>query len=425
MPELEAAPSVADVLPGGDSGSIVDEPIQGTDVLEEGTPESPEPIEGVDPAPVKETPEDVQDGRVLSPDMRSLLKGLKGTNPKLEKNIRGMAFALHSLKEQFPGGTKEAIELKNQLQQFGGLEGIKPLQESSAKLAEIDDKLAKGDASVVDSLAEMLPAEGYAGVTQKLLGAFGAKDAEGYQRLMSGVIANTFEQSGIQHHLARIADYIKFGQAEEAQKMLQSLGSWMNEFRSVADKKPEVKPADPNVEKFQQERQQLDQEKAQIFTNTVSTDVATWSKSRVTAEAQPFLKGRKLNEDQSEALELKALGKVRKTLMADENFKTNYAKYFNAKDKDGLLKFIKAETDKLLPSAVKDSFRVLFSDFSPKPKPQPDKNDPAAPVNPAATGFIKVSGPPKPDQVDHARTPFEWKMRSKAVLKDGRRVTWA
>jgi hypothetical protein len=426
MPELEAAASVADVLPGGADTSLVDEtpvessePQESTEVEQPGE-ELPQPGEQQ-----AEPKEDEGDGRVLNPELRSHLKQLKALNPKLEKSIRGAFFALNSYKEVFPGGIQEAKQFKTELQQFGGFDGIKSIQESSAKLQEIDGKIEKGDPSVVDGMAEMLPVEAYPAIAGKLLDTFGAKDAEGYQRMMSGIIANTFDQSGIPFHLQRIADFIQFGKADEAVKLLGEIGKWANGFRELANQKPQPKAVDPNAEKFAQREQELNQREQKQFTETVSNDIATWSKSRVLSEAAPFLKGRKLNADQTEALEAKALTKVRNSLMGNENFKNSYAKFFNAKDRDGLLKFVKAETDKLLPGAVKDSFRLLFSDFSPKPpaaKPDADKV-------PAAKGtdqsFIKVSGPPRPDDVDHARTPFEWKMRSKAVLKDGRRVTWA
>jgi hypothetical protein len=421
MPELEVSADVADVLPGGDEQSLPlesSEPeVSGEDVA---SPE--EPVAPAEPKP--EDQQEVQDGRVLSPEMRSHLKALKATNPKLEKQIRGMAFALNNLKENFPGGTKEAIGLKAQLQEFGGVDGIKELQQSAAGFKEIDAKIEKGDASVVDSLTEMLPGDAYPAFAQKLLGSFGAKDPEGYQRMMSGVIANTFEQAGISHHLARIQDYIQFGKPEEAIKMLQGLQEWSGKFGAIAATKPAPKTVDPQAQQVQTERQQLDQEKTKLFTESVSTEVSTWSKSRVQAEAAPFLKGRKLNDDQFEMLETKALNKVRKTLLENKQFTSGYQTYFNSKDKAGLLKFIKAETDKLLPAAVKDSYRLLFSDFSKPLTPRSSNGE--QPPKPAASDpqFIKVSSPPDPNTVDLKRTPIEMRMRSKAVLKDGRRVTW-
>jgi hypothetical protein len=425
MPELEAAASVADVLPGGAETSLVDDaPVESAEPQDGGEVEQPGeelPQPGEQQAEPKE---DEGDGRVLNPELRSHLKQLKALNPKLEKSIRGAFFALNSYKEVFPGGIQEAKQFKTELQAFGGFDGIKSIQESSAKLQEIDGKIEKGDPSVVDGMAEMLPVEAYPAIAGKLLDTFGAKDAEGYQRMMSGIIANTFDQSGIPFHLQRIADFIQFGKADEAVKLLGEIGKWANGFRELANQKPQPKAVDPNAEKFAQREQELNQREQKQFTETVSNDIATWSKSRVLSEAAPFLKGRKLNADQTEALEAKALTKVRNSLMGNENFKNSYAKFFNAKDRDGLLKFVKAETDKLLPGAVKDSFRLLFSDFSPKPQPKQEGEKPPAPKG-TDQSFIKVSGPPRPDDVDHARTPFEWKMRSKAVLKDGRRVTWA
>jgi hypothetical protein len=424
MPELEAAAGVADVLPGGSDTSLVDEPI-GTDELSGDQSAVDESGEAPQAEPqAAEQPENEGDGRVLNPELRSHLKQLKAVNPRLEKAIRGTFFALNSFKQAFPGGVQEAQQFKTELQAFGGFEGIKSIQESSTKLQEIDGKLEKGDPSVVDGLSEMLPVEAYPAIAGKFLDTFGAKDAEGYNRMMSGIFADTFDRAGVQHHLQRIQDFIQFGKTDEAVNLLGQIAKWTGSFRDTANQKPQPKPVDPNAEKIAQREQELNQREQKQFTETVSNDIATWSKSRVLSEAAPFLKGRKLNADQTEALEAKALTKVRSSLMADESFKNSYAKFFNAKDRDGLLKFVKAETDKRLPGAVKDSFRLLFSDFSPKPQPKQEGEKPPAPKG-TDQSFIKVSGPPRPDDVDHARTPFEWKMRSKAVLKDGRRVTWA
>jgi hypothetical protein len=423
MPELEAAAGVADVLPGGSDTSLVDEPI-GTDEVSGDQSAVDESGEAPQAEPqAAEQPENEGDGRVLNPELRSHLKQLKAVNPRLEKAIRGTFFALNSFKQAFPGGVQEAQQFKTELQAFGGFEGIKSIQESSTKLQEIDGKLEKGDPSVVDGLSEMLPVEAYPAIAGKFLDTFGAKDAEGYQRMMSGIIANTFEASGVPFHLQRIEDFIQFGKTEEAVKLLREVGNWANGFRQTASTKPQPKPVDPNAEKFQQERQALEQEKTQIFTQTVSTELGSWSTNRITELAGQYLKGRNLNADQKQALEAKVLGKVKAAQMGNKEFAANFQKYYSAKDKDGLLKFVKADADKLLPNAVKDSFRVLFSDFGAKAQPKPV--DGAKPPAAADAGFIKVSGPPHPDTVNLKATDFRMRMHSQAILKDGRRVTWA
>jgi hypothetical protein len=423
MPELEAAAGVADVLPGGSDTSLVDEPI-GTDEVSGDQSAVDESGEAPQAEPqAAEQPENEGDGRVLNPELRSHLKQLKAVNPRLEKAIRGTFFALNSFKQTFPGGVQEAQQFKTELQAFGGFEGIKSIQESSTKLQEIDGKLEKGDPSVVDGLSEMLPVEAYPAIAGKFLDTFGAKDAEGYQRMMSGIIANTFEASGVPFHLQRIEDFIQFGKTEEAVKLLREVGNWANGFRQTASTKPQPKPADPNAEKFQQERQALEQEKTQIFTQTVSTELGSWSTNRITELAGQYLKGRNLNADQKQALEAKVLGKVKAAQMGNKEFVANFQKYYSAKDKDGLLKFVKADADKLLPNAVNDSFRVLFSDFGAKAQPKPV--DGAKPPAAADAGFIKVSGPPHPDTVNLKATDFRMRMHSQAILKDGRRVTWA
>jgi hypothetical protein len=108
-----------------------------------------------------------------------------------------------------------------------------------------------------------------------------------------------------------------------------------------------------------------------MFTQSVSTELGSWSTNRITELAGQYLKGRNLNADQKQALEAKVLGKVKAAQMGNKEFAANFQKYYSAKDKDGLLKFVKADADKLLPNAVKDSFRVLFSDFGAKAQPKP------------------------------------------------------
>jgi hypothetical protein len=378
MPELEAAAGVADVLPGGSDTSLVEEPIGSEEISgDQGAVDESGEAPQAEQQPAEQQ-ENEGDGRVLNPELRSHLKQLKAVNPKLEKAIRGTFFALNSFKQAFPGGVQEAQQFKTELEAFGGFDGIKSIQESSSKLQEIDGKLEKGDPSVVDGLSEMLPVEAYPAITGKLLDTFGAKDAEGYQRMMSGIIANTFEQSGVPFHLQRIADFIQFGKTDEALKLLDQVGKWAGGFRDIANTKPQPKPVDPNAEKFQQEREQLEQEKTKMFTQSVSTELGSWSSSRVTELAGPYLKGRNLNADQKQALESKVLGKVRAAQMGNKEFAANFQKYYSAKDKDGLLKFVKADADKLLPNAVKDSFRVLFSDFGAKPQPKVDGSKPAS-----------------------------------------------
>jgi hypothetical protein len=226
MPELEAAASVADVLPGGSDTSLVDDaPVEGVEQqdggeVEQGGEELPQPEQQQ-----AEPKEDEGDGRVLNPELRSHLKQLKALNPKLEKSIRGAFFALNSYKEVFPGGIQEAKQFKTELQAFGGFDGIKSIQESSAKLQEIDGKIEKGDPSVVDGMAEMLPVEAYPAIAGKFLDTFGAKDAEGYQRMMSGIIANTFDQSGVPFHLQRIRTSFSLARPMKRSNLLGEIAS--------------------------------------------------------------------------------------------------------------------------------------------------------------------------------------------------------
>jgi hypothetical protein len=423
MPELEGAgASVADVLPGADSTSIVDEVVEQPTTEEGGEQESAE-VEQQGNQEAQAQPEaEAGDGRVLSPDLKKHLASLKAVNPQLEKKIRGTFFAERAFREQFPEGPKAAAEFKASIDQLGGLDGIKQIQQDSGFYKELDTKVEKGDPSIIDSLAEMLPADAYNALGDKFLQRFHAANPEGYQRFMSGIVSSTLASSGLQNELYLIKQVLSLGKTDEALKRIEQIEGWSQQLQDLANSKPEQKQVDP---KIAEREQQLNERETKMFTDSVTSDLGAWSKSRVQKEVEPFLKGRKLNDHQFESLEQKALGKVRQSLLSNQQFSQTYQKYFMAKDRDGLLKFVKAETDKLLPGAVKESYRYLFSDFSPKPNQQTQKPGEEKPKPQATPGFVKISGPPNPDQVDLKKTDFGMRMRSQAILKNGQRVTWA
>lgn len=425
MPDgLEAA--VADVLPGGAETSIVEEPVS-TESPDGGSPagESEEQAGAEDQASKPEPTEDVQDGRVLSPDLRSHLKELKAVNPQLEKKIRGAFFALDSLKKEFPQGVREAVELKKALGEFGGVEKIKEAQADVQYYLDVDAKIEKGDPAVIDTLAEMLPTDAFSGFASKFLNTFYGKDPDGFQRVISGYIANTFAQSGFEHYMARAIDAIDYGKPENAKALLQQIATWAGGFGEIAAKKPEPKPVDARQQELDTRAKELDSRETQQFTQGVSGEIGTWSSKRVMEEAAPFLKGRKLNQDQTETLELRALGRVRNSLRSDQQFSEAYTRYFTAKDREGLLKLVKSATDKLLPAAVKESYRALFSDFSGKKEvAAPGTNGAQVAPKPVPAGWTKISAPPSPDSVNLKASPVEMRMRSGAILKDGRKVFW-
>ena len=116
------------------------EPIE----AEEEPVEGQEPAEGADKLPAEgevEQPEvtslfDV-DGKRIAKPIRDTLAKIKAENPSVGKLITDAVFRTAEFRREFPGGLTEAKEIRDKVEEFGGLSQITEDLESGRELSAL------------------------------------------------------------------------------------------------------------------------------------------------------------------------------------------------------------------------------------------------------------------------------------------------
>jgi hypothetical protein len=116
---------------------------------------------------------------------------------------------------------------------------------------------------------------------------------------------------------------------------------------------------------------------------------------------------------------------LQEKLAAKKDFDTNMQRYFGAKNKTGFLKMHEATFREAVPLALRSA--MLEAGLASKPGQAAAK--PAATAIPAAkatpaVGFTLVNAKPAMATVDRVNTTADMWASGKAILRDGKKVTW-
>jgi hypothetical protein len=99
-------------------------------------------------------------------------------------------------------------------------------------------------------------------------------------------------------------------------------------------------------------------------------------------------------------------------------------RYIDSRNKDGYLRYMRSIYQQVLPGAVADAVAKVVKTAAPvRTTPgQPVKKTPPAAAVPS--GFAPVAKEPSTWDIDWDRTDTSMLRRNRAVLKDGKKVTW-
>ncbi len=435
LPMFAAAPVVVDAPADGGNDAAADS----TPSVEDGAQDSQAGAAGSDnqadsadskqslPANVDAKPstEVKVDGRQLPQSVRNMMQELQKADPKAHGFLKDVLHRDRAWTTEFPGGLTEATKLKSDMaaitQEFPDMA---ELRTNVAEWKGSDDAYNRADPKVVDTWAQMNPAS-FAKLMPTAINKFAATNPEGYQSYMAGVIERTMQNAGITQTLGFISRLLAKGDTEGANAELQGVSEWLKGLGELSKKK--VEPAQPQVD---QRGTELDQREAKLFESEVAGELNPARQAMIRKEAKNLLpKGVELDDETFEAIDAQVQRNADKIIMADPNFIKKFGAYMEAKDKAGLVAFMKQRLNDVLPSAngkqgaVEKAVKLFFRGApTPRPTPKPA----ATPGKPAAQpqGWVKLAAGPAPHDIDHVKSSFEMKMQKQAILKDGRKVFW-
>lgn len=366
----------------------------------------------------KDSADGAEDSRVLPKAIRAL----KATDPKAYVAEKTRFFEHRDYKATFPT-VAEAKKARQSLELVGGEAGLTQLQTDISEFRNVAQQFMAADPKFSADLAEADPIA-FGSHVPHIMAKFAEVDREGYNREIAKQFTSEFEAIGLRPALETAYQQIKAGKVDEGLAILNKLAKWHDDVRGVATKED-----DPRYKKLQDqlrtERESKAKEGRESFRNQYITAATQQIDVAAGKLVDSYLKGKKLDADDR----LRLLDNVRREADADVIKDSNYTQQrdllIERGDVEASVRFAVSRYEQALSAATKKVMRTFGKLASPEtaPRTTPPAN---GTVKPPADGWVRVSERPKAFEIDSKRTPGSMILnQQRAVLKDGRKVTWA
>lgn len=444
--------AIADAITGGGGGEIDTEDdfgggegehVEGEDIdLSEGGGED---VEGQ---------KTVQATKGVSPEAKQHIAELKATNPKLAKQLQADLHAgwqarksLHQLTEHFPAGVKDVLALKSQIEEkLGSMDGLEELGQEINNYRELDALWGAKDPRLAAVLADSYPDE-FAEMVPHFLTQFAKSSPEAYNKQYAGMVMQEISAQNIPQALYLIDSQLKtvFGLVQDstakgfikqAYDVVQGINAWLKELGTTASAKVAPKQGPGNVvdPKQQQRENAVAQRELAVFNREVTGDYNPWRDNLIDEALQRILTHNKkeLTAEQRDDLKLSILNRLSQKMNEVPKFREQCAKFTNAKDKAGLLRFVKSRAKEALlgangkPGVISQSYRLRFGKavLNGKGNEQQGGKGKAngTPAADAGKDWIRVAKRPENSAINWTKTSMADRMANRYYLNDGKKV---
>lgn len=410
MPEELAIESAIDAEPIETEVDANAEPIE--------TDPNAEPTE-VDPN--AELVETAPKGKAsLSTIAKTHRDALKALDPSLPGLLRDVAAREERFRAEFPGGLREAVATRDAYAAIGGAEGIQEYQTALQDYGALEQMFEKGDRQFIDRLAAEGP-EQFSVMMPAGLEQWKKVDAEFYNHTMAKVLTETLGQHNALGILGAAWADAKEGEVKNA---LAYLWQQLKGLETTASKAPERKitqtgPSDRETQLAQREL------------NVMMAPVMAAGDARIKTVAEREL-GRQYqwanaDADVKDAVLEKIRTELGKQLGKNKAYTEARDRMKQAGNVEGLKRHIQTHFDKAVPTIIQRVAKL----YNLKPRSAgtatAKKTAQAAPGVKTLVpekGWVRVSAPPSPRDVDRSKTNPDMVLDNKAILKDGRKVYW-
>jgi hypothetical protein len=452
-----------------DGASVLDTLVPETDDLgetEESTDEGGggDVAEGGEPhraGQVDDGTHDPGEKPTIHADVDKVLNDLKAKDPKAWKRLNGIVQSemklrrdFFKLREDFPNGVTDVLALKTAIdEKLGGLDGLDNLGQEIAFYHDLDAKWEAKDPSLVKNLAAEYPDE-FAAMVPHFVNQLAEVSPEAYNKFYAGWVISELRQENIPQSLyfmnesltmakESITDPAAVKFIDKALNVIGHMNAWVQNLGKLAATKVPDKQAASGPGKGNKEADQLAQREKAQFNREVSFDYNAYRDNLVTQQLDDLLKNRKkeLTADRRQVVVDLILRNLAKKMHSAPKFRENVERFERARDKAGLLRFMKARVKVALdgengkPGLVLQAYRTVTGETGVggrKPGAPGGSGIPGGPGAPAGQNWIKIAKPPSPSQISRSLTEAEAEkhnmnyeqfiMKNRYVLTDGRKV---
>lgn len=411
-PELEDAGLENE---GGDEGSL--------ESGEQGeSHESSEQQESQDEPAVIEA-----DGKLkLSGKALETLNKLKAENPKQAREFRAALFDAAALKKEFPEGIREAVALKQELEEIGGMEAVGTMRGELYVWKGLDADWVGNKPQFAAEMADSNP-EAFAFHAPHVMNKFAEVDPDGFSYQVSRVFAQDMAANNVSLTMERMKDFlvgedgkVKPGM-EGVARQWQALATYMDRVNGLAKNPPKTKEVTKNagnLSEVEQREQALTVREFGTERNAVKSAIST-------SEYKKNLGNRKISDEKVSTIGELYEASLNRAVQATPNHKATVDRYVAAKDKAGYRKYMNGLISKAAPIAMAAAFRRAGIGDKPGPKKVEVKPGTVKPVVAVTTGFNRVGTKPSHNDVDWqstARIPGKKGGDGKYIMRDGSKV---
>ncbi|MDE2099607.1 MAG: hypothetical protein KGL39_20310 [Patescibacteria group bacterium] len=404
--------------------------------IEAETPEAEEAPEGEQPGaegqqPEGEKPEGEKtpvtslfqsDGKKFDPQVSAALNKIKGENPELGKLLLRAVSRVGELDREFPGGLNEVRELRDQVEEFGGITGIQEKLDSLQEMDGLAQQFMSADPAFVDDLIQSSP-EAFSALAPVVFQKFAETNPDGFGAYIGRIVYANMQAAEIPLVMMRLNDLV--ADKPQAIEALKQLNVYLGGFRDLASKAlPEFKGAKSSTPK----NDDLSKREEALRSKEWQAERDSLHKGIVNTEYKRALAGRTPNsEEKAQILELFT---GRATTAANRLFpgwQQKAQRYINANDKAGYLRYMETIYRRIVPEAVSSAVSSTMRGKATSTKKPATPARPA--VKPAANGagtegFAPLAKEPDTWEIDYARTTPSMLRNNRAVLTSGKKVEW-
>lgn len=390
--------------------AVMDEPIVSDPILS--GDEGSEPTVESEPEGREPVVEEGKDNRAVPPAVKAFLTQASQdpANAKVVKAIKDALYSAADVRKEFPGGGKEARELRAMIEQHGGKDGLAGIEQERAAWDRLDSLYEAGDPQFVNSIAEENP-QALVKMIPAAMQAFQKIDQPGFDHYISGIFANVFRTANIPMHMMQME--MLAGDNPKLLGLVKGMQDWFKNWDNLATNAPEHK-IDPDRQKLDDDRKQLDTERhtsyVQQETELVKSQISSILESRIKASAKG--KSIMLNPETKESFNEECVNRIKNLAKNDELFSKQERAFDSQKNYKGLRALYSKHISGFANKAFEQTYRIRYG--TGKPVVPVTK---AAPVV-SGNGASKVSERPSNHEIDSSRTTSAMILKHTAYLND-------
>ena len=327
-----------------------------------------------------------------------------------DKFVKGLYHANQELCKVFPGGVREAIEVKSKLEGLGGIEALADIETQRAGWDRIDKDFAEGNPGVLEDIAAESP-EGFVKLMGPALDKFRQVDQAAYNHSLGKIFWNTMEGGGPNSFLSvlsGIREALDRGDTDAAIGKFAGVEQFLRGIQGYAQKVPE-KSIDPEREKFQTEKAKWESERTQEFEKGVYAKTREYTVGKIESQlAKEFTANGRSLEDLKKnsprayhAIMRSCYEDLSKEITKDGASVNRFKAAIKQNNSADAVKLATARVDALHAKIVADTYKEFYREIGKKT--QPVAQPPKPGQQKVALGTMRLTRPPTPETLDKLR----------------------